>query len=846
MPTLTPLPIDALLPQVMAELRSSSAVVLQAPPGAGKTTRVPPAMLDQGVVGDQQLWVLQPRRVAARSTARRMAEERSGRLGDEIGYQIRFERCISPGTRIVVVTEGVLLRRLLGDPFLEGIGGIILDEFHERHLETDLALAMLRRVRQTVRSDLKLVVMSATLAAEKVSQYLDDAPIITCTVPTFPVDISYQPAMSNQPLSGQLVSAVDEALARSAGDLLVFLPGVGEIRRTQQELSPRSATDPITILPLYGDLSGEEQDRVFQPARSRKVILATNVAETSITIPGITTVIDSGLARVPEFDPATGLNRLVLKPISQAAADQRAGRAGRTGPGRCLRLWTQAAQRARPAFETPEFQRVDLTGVVLSLRSWGEHDLTAFPWFEAPTPHSLSQADALLTRLGLITSAGLTARGTAVQGLPIHPRLGVLLFAGMEQGHLPAAAMAAALLSERDPFLRAEGRQRARHQSWSDLTDRVECLLEFARTERWEFELGTLHREGARQIVRVADQLQRQCPTDAVIARRSPTQSPLSVALSQALLAAFPDRLVKRRGPQSRQGIMVGGRGVRLAESSAVLEPEYFLAIDVDDAGTEVFVRQASGIERSWLPEAQVTTETVVEFDPATTRVQARKRTSWLGLTLEESPTGLPDDDTVATALTQAARDHWDRAFPEDHPALRQFLARLHSLRRWYPELDLPEWNTDQLQTLLPQVTRGCRSLEEVHTGPWLSLLQAQLTSSQVALLEREVPERILVPSGSRIAIDYAIDQPPVLAVRIQEVFGWKETPRIAGGRVKLLLHLLAPNHRPQQITDDLQSFWTTAYQIVRGELRRRYPKHAWPEDPWTATAQHRPARRPR
>lgn len=839
---LIPLPIDAILPQLVSSLKTASSVVLQAPPGAGKTTRVPPAVVDQVLADREQLWVLQPRRVAARSTARRMAEERLCHLGEEIGYQIRFERRHSPRTRIVVVTEGVLVRRLLSDPFLENIGGVILDEFHERHLETDLALAMLRRVQQTVRPDLKLLVMSATLAAEDVSRYLDGAPIINCPVPTFPVDIRYMPTMSQQPLHQLVATAVEDTIRQTSGDVLVFLPGVGEIQRAQDELSRRSLSHEFMILPLYGELSADQQDRVFQTTTQRKVILSTNVAETSITIPGVTTVIDSGLARVPEFDTATGLNRLVLKPISQAAADQRAGRAGRTGPGGCLRLWTQAAQRTRPAYETPEFQRVDLAGVVLSLRCWGEQDLSRFPWFAAPSSLALAQADQLLNRLGLLTSNGPTDLGQALQALPIHPRLGVLLWTGRQMGYLEATSMAAALLSERDPFLRSETPARARHHAWSDLADRVECLREFARTQQCQFELGTLQRDSARHLLRVAETLQRQCPDD--IQGEEKTQvSGLTEAMSRALLAAFPDRLVKRREPNSRQGVIVGGRGVRLSDRSAVIEPEYYLALDVDDSGTEVLVRMASGVERSWLPAAGLDTSTVVEFDEATSRIQARQRTTWLGLLLEESPTALPDDQIVAKALISAAVEHWELAFPVDQPAVQQFLARVRCLSNWCPEYDLPRWDQTQLQALLPQLVIGCRSFTELRKAPWLSMLQSQLTSEQLTRLDREAPERITVPSGSRLPIQYSEEHPPILAVRIQEIFGWQETPRIAGGRVKLLLHLLAPNHRPQQVTDDLKSFWTSAYQIVRGELRRRYPKHAWPEDPWTATAQRRPAK---
>lgn len=839
MPAQPLLPIDAVLPEILAALRPSPAVVLQAPPGAGKTTRVPPAMLDAGLVGTQQLWVLQPRRVAARATARRIAEERGVRLGEDVGYQIRMERQASAATRMLVVTEGVLTRRLLSDPFLEGIGGIVLDEFHERHLETDLTLAMLRRVQQTVRPDLKLIVMSATLTTETVSDYLEQAPIITCNVPTFPIEIRYQAKLTQQPLAIQMADAAASLLSSTAGDLLAFFPGVGEIQRTLQELRCRAELKDCLLLPLYGDLSAADQDRVFQPSPQRKIVLATNVAETSITIPGITAVIDSGLARIPEFDPANGLNRLVLKPISQAAGDQRAGRAGRTGPGVCLRLWTAAAQRSRPAFERPEIQRMDLAGIVLSLQAWGEHDLTQFPWFEPPRPQAIAQAVALLQQLGLMNAEGITPRGEQVQSLPLHPRLGVLLLTGQEFGQLEPIALAAALLSERDPFVREDRFQSQQSSRWSDMADRVEALLRFAEQGDTECHGLSLQRDAAKQILRVADKLQRLCPARASPPKKSSRS--LTEVLSRALLAAFPDRLVKRRGLRSRQGIMVGGRGVRLAETSGVLEPDYFLAVDIDDTGSEARVRLAAGIEREWLPATQIATETVVEFDTTNFRVQARQRTSWLGLTLEESPTALPDDARVDEALMTAAVAHWDRACPADDPALQQFLARVECLREWCPELELPLWDIGQLQALLPEVVRGCRALADLNAGRWLSVLQSQLESQQLVSVDREAPERISVPSGSRIALQYAIGQPPVLAARIQELFGWMETPRIARGRVKLLLHLLAPNSRPQQITDDLRSFWSSAYQVVRGELRRRYPKHAWPEDPWTAVAQRKP-----
>jgi ATP-dependent helicase HrpB len=845
--TRIPLPIDAHLPAIVSSLQQSSALILRAPPGAGKTTRVPPALLD-AAIANGQIWVLQPRRVAARTTAARMADERGCRLGDEIGYQIRFERRFSPRTRLLVMTEGVLTRRLLDDPFLESVGVVVLDEFHERHLETDLALAMVRRVQQTVRPDLKLVVMSATIATEALVNFLApreaeglqplgfNVPVIECDVRTHPVEIEHLAASDDRPLPVQTAAAVRGTLAPSNGDILVFLPGVREIQKTAGLLAGIDAL----VLPLYGDLPPDQQDRVFQPSHQRKVILATNVAETSITIPGVMTVIDSGWARVPELDANTGLNRLMLKPISQAAAAQRAGRAGRTGPGRCLRLWTAASQRARREFDTPEIHRVDLAGIVLQLRCWGEADVRNFPWFDPPRPEALDRAETLLRALDAVDDDGVTALGRQMVQLPVHPRLARLLLEAAQLGHAFEAAYAAALLSERDPFIRA-GRKPT-SSSPSDVLDRVEALQEFYRTGRTEFPTGRLHAGGAQRIRQAAEQLQRV--VDASKPRGCNPSASLEGALGRALLAGFPDRLARRREPRSRKALMVGGRGVKLAEESAVTEPELVVAVDVDGVGEDALVRMASGVEREWLPATHVSTGVDVEFDSNTGRIQARRRTRWFDLVLDETPAELPEDQSVATALAEAARDNWCQvAPPHGDEATANLLFRVRCLREWMPELGLPAWDEAELQALLPQVCVGRRSLDDIRRARWYEFLQGTLSAQQMAAINREAPERLQVPSGSRVALKYEPGRPPVLAVRIQEVFGWSDTPRIAGGRVPVLLHLLAPNNRPQQITDDLRSFWNTAYQQVRGELRRRYPKHAWPEDPWTATAERRPKR---
>ncbi len=842
LPARIPLPIDGHLPEICAGLQSGSSLILQAPPGAGKTTRVPPALLEQRVGAG--VWiVVQPRRVAVRTTARRMAQELNCALGSVVGYQIRFERQATAATRILVVTEGILIRKLLEDPFLEDVAGVILDEFHERRLETDLALAMIRRIQQTVRPDLKLVVMSATMDAEKLLQYLPDARRIICAVPTHPVSVEYVGSLRQMRLKESVVDGVQRLAARTDGHLLVFLPGVGEIRQVQQLLQSDAAQSGWSLLPLYGDLPTAEQDRVFADSPQRKVILATNVAETSITVPGVTGVVDSGFARISEVDHGSGLNRLMLRPISQASADQRAGRAGRTSQGVCLRLWDEASQRTRRPYEAPEIQRTDLTGVILQLHSWGEADVRAFPWYEPPAETALQLAEDALHAIGALHQQSVTPLGQELVTLPLHPRLARLVLAGEHAGHAATACLLAACLSERDPFFT---RQPAHHHAFSDLSDRLEVLEEWQRDGQTSRQLRDLQPENFRQLYQVQQHLLRSLPQAPDPRQKSPRPMRRSrhEAIGRAILAAFPDRVVKRREPGSRRGVMIGGRGVVLLEQSAVMEPELFIALDADAADKEVRVRLASGVEREWLTGAHLTTKVVVEFDEVARRVQARQRTTWFDLVLEESPAPLPGDEETRPILAAAARKFWPEPFPADDQELQSFLARVDLLRRCFPELNVPEWTEATLVEVVDQVAGGCRSLADLKKARWIDALRGDLTSQQLQMLDCEIPERIQVPSGSRIGVSYQIGQPPVLPVRIQEVFGWKATPRIAGGRVKLLLHLLSPNHRPQQITDDLQSFWTTAYQQVRGELRRRYPKHAWPEDPWTATAERRPQRK--
>jgi ATP-dependent helicase HrpB len=838
--TRIPLPIDPVLPDLVDALRRQFSAVLRAPTGAGKTTRVPPALLDAGLAEGGRILVLEPRRLAARAAARRMADERDGRLGDEVGYQVRFDRQCGPNTRILVVTPGILLRLLHDDPYLESTRVVIFDEFHERGLDGDLALGMARLIQQTVRPELRLVVMSATLAVESIAAYLGGCPIVVSEGRLYPVEIVHEARSLQQAWPLAVARAVERTLDRTEGDLLVFLPGLYEIRQTARHLEVIAAARSLAVLPLHGDLPAEQQDAALLPQARRKVVLATNVAETSVTVEGVTGVVDSGLARQLVFDPRVGLDRLELTPISRASAEQRAGRAGRTQPGVCVRLWSAGAQHSRPEQTEPEIRRVDLTGAVLQLWCLGETDVQRFPWLETPKEATVAQALALLRRLGAIEDNAVTDLGHAMVRWPVHPRLARLLIEGQRLGQPRRVALTAAILAERDPFNRSfdESATSGSHPATrSDVLDRLEALEEFERTGRTASARGPLNRAAARFILRARDQL---------LPKRGRSSSALSEdeAVLRALLAAFPDRVARRREAGSRRGVMVGGRGVRLAPSSGVRDGELFLCIDVDAGQQETLVRQASAIEREWLPAQQISTAVEVAFDTETERVTAKRRLRFADLVIEETDAALPDGDETVRVLAAAAGEHLERVLPAEDSSAGLYRTRLRCLREWLPELHLPPLDDAELREVLTVLCHGCRSFAHLRKADWLQAYQNRLSHSQRQAVEREAPERLLVPSGSRIALRYELGRPPILAVRIQEVFGLRETPRIAGGRVPVLLHLLAPNYRPQQVTDDLSSFWTNTYPQIRKELRARYPKHAWPEDPWTARPESRPRRR--
>ena len=805
------LPIDSVLPEVCAALSTRAAVVLTAPAGSGKTTRVPPALLDAGLAGDGKVVVLQPRRVAARLVARRIAQERGVRLGEEVGYQVRFDRRSGPSTRIEVLTEGLLLRRLQVDPELSEVGVVVLDEFHERSLHTDLALALLHEVIEVLRPDLRVVIMSATLDAEPVVAWLGGpsrCAHVHAPGRTFPLELRHAPRRDERRSPVRVAQGVRAALDTVPdGHVLAFLPGVGEIRATAERLD----TLGVPVLPLHGRLSAAEQDRALAPSPARKVVLATNIAETSVTLPGVRAVVDSGEERAPHFVLAWQTTRLVRGPISQASADQRAGRAGRTGPGLAWRTWTAEEHRQRPARTAPEIHCVDLAGAVLELLAWGA-DPTTFRWVEAPAAGALAAARELLAALDAVDGRGaLTPIGRQLVGLPTHPRLGRVLLAGVAAGCLHEAAGVAALSEVRDPW---EGDPRM----GPGLEGRLDGL---------DGGGAGAHRGRLAQARRIRDQLLR-------LGRRLEAPAGGGRGLEQALLAGFPDRVGRARGAGSHRYQLSGGAGAVL-EADSVRPPELLLAVGLD-AGhggqrAEARIRLSLPLSADDLPLVETPR---LHFDAGLGRVVQRRVQAFGDLVFRELPaTGRMDPEAAAACLLEALRDDAEAALdPSDQArSLRRRLALLHHHLGDEGWPAPPSW-TELLAELCP----GRRSVAELRRADLLVPLRRQLRGRQHADLKVLAPMRFALPGGRSAAIRYdAPERPPVLAARIQQLFGLRQTPRIARGRVTLQVHLLAPNGRPAQVTSDLAHFWTHTYAEVRKELRGRYPKHAWPADPLTS-----------
>ena len=837
-----PLPIDALLADAVRAVNERGSLVVVAPPGSGKTTRLPAALV--GAARSGEVIVLEPRRLAARAAARRVAAERGTPLGEEVGFQVRHETMASARTRLRFVTEGVLVRRVVADPFLEGVTAVVLDEFHERHVETDLALAMLREVRETVRPDLAVVVMSATLDPEPIAAFLGGAVVLRADGRSFEVAIRYRGGPGpRERLEDHVRAAVAEALTESSGDVLVFLPGVEEIRRAARALGDAGRTRGFEVLPLHGSLSPEEQDRAIRAGAGRRVVLATNVAESSVTIEGVTAVVDSGLARVLRSDPARGLDVLRVERISRASATQRAGRAGRTSPGLCLRLWTAGDERGMAAFETPELKRTDLAGPALLVHAFAGRAPVEFGWFDAPERAALERADELLRDLGAVdASARVTAIGSRMLAMPLHPRLARAMVEArrLDCEHLAAAAVA--VLAERDFAFRPGPGEPGPP---IDLLWRAQLLQTLAATN---FDATACRAHGVdRGVVRAVDRARRQIARGA---RPAVSDAGAWERVARALLVGFGDRVLRRRTPTADEGVMVGGRGVQWAPGSLEDDAELLLALDLSDRGDQQGarwsrVRLAVGIERDWLSPAGLCDETAVELDETQGQVAVYLRTCYRDLVLDErragadaAPADLPD--RLAELL---GKDPW--RWLGEQRELRALVARLQWLARTVPELAVPPVDDALVARAAVAALGTRRALRALRDAALAPFLRALLPPRLGGELDRLAPDRIALPSGRRARVEYPESGDPYLAARIQDFFGWQDVPRLAQGRAPLVLHLCAPNQRPVQITADLRSFWAKAYPQLRIELKRRYPKHAWPEDPTAAMgASAKPRRR--
>ncbi len=799
------LPVDEALPRLRQALAERNAAVLVAPPGAGKTTRVPLALLDAPWLLGRKIVMQEPRRLAARAAARRMAGTLGEPVGGTVGYRVRLDTKIGPTTRIEVVTDGLFLRMLQDDPSLEGIGCVIFDELHERGLETDLSFALVREAQTALREDLRVIAMSSTLDPGPVAERLGNAPVVES-----PVETRYLDREPTGRLDASVASLVRRALSEEHGSALVLLPGVAEIRRVEEALA--DVGPDVDVAPLYGDLSPAEQDRAISPspAGRRKVVLATSIAETSLTIEGVRIVIDGGQMRLPRFSPRSGMTRLETAHVSQASADQRRGRAGRLEPGVCYRLWTEEAQRGLLPFTPPEILDADLAPLALELAAWGA-DAGTLPWLTPPPAAALATARELLLDLGAIDSNGtITPHGRAMARLGQHPRLAHLVLKGRELGQGKVAALIAAILSERD-FLRLPPGQRD-----VDLRHRVDLAL-----------AGKAPRQIQEMARRLSPRQQQGTP---------------DVAMTGALLAlAYPDRIGRRRAGTAGRYLLSGGRGVALPEGDAMASEEFLVVAETDGATQDARVFLAAPITADEIEELYAersVDEEVVQWNARDNSVVARRRRRLGALLLEDKPLNKPDPEKIKAAMLEGTRQ-CGLSWTAEQEAWRRRIAFLRTLDEGWPDLSdaallatLDEW-------LAPFVDGQARRID------FASAVKTLVPWDKQRELDRLAPTHIEVPSGSRIPVDYSNPAEPTLSVRLQEMFGLTETPLLANGRVPVTIHLLSPARRPVQVTRDLASFWKTGYRDVKAELKGRYPRHYWPDDPLVAepTARVRPRR---
>jgi ATP-dependent helicase HrpB len=841
------LPIYELEHALVASLRGTGRAIVQAPTGSGKSTQVPQMLLNHGFLGGGQVVVLQPRRLATRMLARRVAEELGTTLGDIVGYQIRLESRVSARTRIRFVTEGILLRQMTFEPGLAGVSAIVFDEFHERHLYGDISLARALRIQASTRPDLKIIVMSATLDAGALRRFLEPCDVLVSRGRTHPVRIEYLAKSVNfeaEPVWDVAARECERLAGESGGDMLVFMPGAYEISRTIQAIQGSRALRGFAALPLHGELPLEAQDRAVARIDGRKIIVSTNVAETSLTIDGVTAVVDSGLARTARFDPDRGINTLLVEKISAASADQRAGRAGRTAPGVCVRLWTEREHGQRDAHELPEVKRLDLSEVVLTLKAAGITDVAGFNWFEKPEARGLERAESLLADLGALAGQGgpITELGRRMLRFPVHPRYARMFLEAQERACVRTVAMMAALTQGRNFLLRSVGRQveEAREELLGEESESDFFLLmrawRFADKSNYSLEacrrLG-LHAQAARQVGPLFEQFVEIATAEGLDASEKRVDG---VAVRKCVLAGFPDHLARRLDASTLRCELVHGRRGLLARESSIGKAALLVAAEITEVGgrggeVSVLLNIATAIEEAWLKElfpGDLTDVREVTYDPEAKRVVARREKRFRDLVLE-SKSG-SDDVPMDRAATLLARevaegritiDAWDES-------VEQWITRVNRMAEWFPEYEVnPVAPADRL-TLLEQVCYGEVSARGAKGKDVMPVLRDWLTAEQLAVMDDAVPEKLTMANGRKSRLTYSKDGPPVLSARIQELYGIEGRFSIGRGRVPVKIEVLAPNQRPLQVTDDLTTFWRDIYPTLKPALSRRYPRHEW------------------
>ncbi|WP_438350237.1 ATP-dependent helicase HrpB [Paenibacillus sp. FA6] len=828
------LPIYDVIPQLKERLSQNSSAVLIAEPGAGKTTCVPLALLDEPWLQGKKIMMLEPRRLAARSAAHFMAAQLGERVGETVGYRVRMDSKVGKSTRIEVVTEGILTRMLQNDQELAEVGILIFDEFHERNIQGDLGLALALESQSMLREDLRILVMSATLAAEPVASLLEDAPIIHCIGRQFPVETVYAPQLVNASMEKGVASVIGQALFRHEGNVLAFLPGVGEIRKVKRELEMMSLSDQIVIRTLYGQLSLPEQDAAIRPEPDgkRKIVLATSIAETSLTIEGVAIVVDSGLMRTQVLSLRSGMSHLTTMKVSKASADQRRGRAGRTQPGTCYRLWSQQEQDALQNDSTPEIMSTDLTSLTLEISAWGVQDPTELRWLDTPNATGFDQAVDLLRSLGALDEHGrMTSHGRQMVDLGMHPRLAHMILKAipLHCGYL--ACMIAALLQERDIF---KGK---RSSDSCDISNRIDQLILWESQGLPNLDDSSLDIAAMHRIIQETRNIQKQVH---ISERSSDGTEWCGVLLS----FAYPDRIGQGRG--DGRYLLSSGRGVEMSTIQPLSRSAYIVAAVVDDRGTEGRLQLAASLSESMLyryQEEWMQEEHIVAWDRDLQGVKARRRWMLGSLLIKEQPYAKPPEEDIANALLEGIKQEGLQLLPWNKVSI-QFRQRLQFMHTLTPS-EWPEVTDDALLATLKDwlllSIYGMKNRNDLQRLQLTSIIEQNLLSwDQRRDLDHKAPTHMTVPSGSRIPIDYSAPLQPIVAVRLQEMFGLQDTPRIGGGRVPLTLHLLSPAQRPVQVTSDLSSFWRGTYFEVKKELKVRYPKHYWPDEPLDAVATRR------